>query len=330
MSRAPLRRRMIVVLGVAALIFAPGAASATNVPPREQGGLVVLTGDVHLPPVESVDSIVDFHGSAWIAGRVQGSVVVFSGYVRAVDGAVIGGDLVVVDGVVTIQSGASLEGDIVVVDGLLTVQDGAHVGGDVFSDHLAIAPGAQIDGTTQPTLRYAWTAEWAGAALSYGLWFVLTLCLLAIGAAALWLAPRAAQAVYAAGRGAIGSSIGWGLVLALGLPLIVGFVVVGFVGLPLGFALVFVLALIFVSGMVASMGFLGRSIRKRGSRLVAFVIGWAVVSLAGLVPGLGSILWLAAIAYGLGMLVVAWYQARRGPTGTITVPDQPPATQTHA
>ena len=298
-----MRRILSVFCGALVLSLIPGTAFAAAEPVRDSG-LVVLSGDAYVAPDETVPSVVVFDGSANVEGTVTGSVVVFSGP------TVISGDV---------------GGDVVVFDGLLTVQDGAHVSGDVFADTRAIASGAQIDGTTQSTVRFATAAGWAGVALWIGMWIAVAVSMLLLGLLLLWFAPRAADAVIVVGRTAVGPSIGWGAAMVFGLPILGVLAIVTVVGLPIGLGILFALGLIYAIGMVAGSWFLGRMIVKTGSRIGAFALGWAIVTVASLVPGLGGLVWLAATGYGLGTLCVATFRARQGPSQTITVPEAMPS-----
>ena len=299
-----MRRVLVMMLGVLVLALIPGPALASTVTPsRAQNGVVVFSGDATVTADENVDSVVVFDGSATVQGTVQGSVVVFSGP-AAISGTV--------------------RGNVVVFDGLLTVQSGAHIGGDVFADRRAIAPGAQIDGSTSTTAKLTLATGWAGVALWVAMWLVLAVSLLLFGLVLLWFAPRAADAAIETGRTDVGPSIGWGALLFFGLPLISVLAMVTVVGLPIGLGLLFALGLIYAIGAIAGTWFVGRLILKQGSRAGAFAIGWVILAVAMLIPGIGGLAWLAVTWYGLGMLIVAAYRARKGPVGALPVPTPAP------
>jgi hypothetical protein len=70
-------------------------------------------------------------------------------------------------------------------------------------------------------------------------------------------------------------------------------------------------------GYVASAYFLGRIIlRPPRNRFLAYLVGWAILTAAGLIPVVNGIVWIAATVYGLGMIVVAVFRARSGPRET--------------
>jgi hypothetical protein len=303
-----MRRALWVWVGVLVLSLIPGTAFAATVePPTRDDGLVVMSGDVVVPRGELVDSVVVFSGAVTIQGNVRNGVVVFSGP------ATISGDI---------------GGSVVVFDGLLTLQNGAHVHGDVLADRRVVSSGARIDGKTTSAARFGWAAGWAGVALWVAMSLAIAVSLLLFGFLLLWFAPRAADAVVEVGRKAVGPSIGWGAAMVFGLPLIALLTMVTVVGFPIGLGLLFALGLIYAVGMVAGAWFLGRLIVKTGSRAGAFALGWAIVTVASLVPGLGGLAWIATTGYGLGVLCVAAFRARQGPSRIAPAPSPAPTPAT--
>jgi hypothetical protein len=293
-----MRRVLIVLVGVLVLGLIPGVAWAAATPtPRDQS-LVVMSGDATVAPGETVDSVVVFSGSADIQGTVRNTVVVFSGP------ATVSGDV---------------GGSVVVFDGLLTLQNGAHVSGDVLADRRLVASGAQVDGQISSTARIGVAAGWAGVAIWVAMAIAVAVSLLLLGFLLLWFAPRAADAAIVAGRTGVGPSIGWGAVWVFGVPLLAIVAMVTVVGLPIGLGLLLALGLIYATGMVTGAWFLGRSIMKNASRAGAFTVGWLIVTGASLIPGLGGLVWIAATGYGLGMLCVAAYRARKAPPAAETI-----------
>jgi hypothetical protein len=283
-----MRRSLVIVFAALLVVAVPSAASA-EVQPRDHS-LVVMTGDAVVPADETVDAVVVFDGSATVQGHVRQAVVVFQGPVT-ISGAV--------------------EGDVVLFDGTLTVQDGARIGGDVFADRRLIAPGATIGGTAQSTANIASVSGWASLAIGLAVWLAIVVSMLILGVLLLWFAPRAADAVVTAGTTAVGASIGWGAAAFFGLPIAGVIAIVTLVGIPLGIGILLGLGLIFAIGHVAGALLLGRLIVKKGSRVAAFALGWAIVGALLLIPGLGGLVSFAATLYGLGAICVAAFRARR-------------------
>jgi hypothetical protein len=148
---------------------------------------------------------------------------------------------------------------------------------------------------------------------------------LALGFAALGLAPRAADALVATAREQLGVSIAIGAGLFIALPTVAVIALVSLVGVPLGIGLL--LALIPLAGLayVTSAHLIGRRLLKpTTSSFVAFLAGWAVLRALALVPVVGILAWLAAVVVGLGVLVAAVWRSGRPEAG----PEAPtPATQ---
>jgi hypothetical protein len=128
------------------------------------------------------------------------------------------------------------------------------------------------------------------------------------------IAPRAADAFADAGRTAIGASIGLGIAAAIGLPLVGLILLASVFGLPLGAIVLLALGFLYTLGYVASAYFLGRLVlRPPRNRFLSYLVGWAILSVAGLIPVVNVIVLIAATVYGLGMIVVALFRARTGP-----------------
>jgi uncharacterized SAM-binding protein YcdF (DUF218 family) len=119
---------------------------------------------------------------------------------------------------------------------------------------------------------------------------------------------------------AVGPAIGWRLAVMVGLPALSVVAMATLVGFPLGFGVLLGLVLIFAIGQTAGVWVLGRALFRRGSRGQAFLLGWAIVSGIALVPFIGGLVWGAATVYGLGVLTVAGYRARRAPAEPAVVP----------
>ena len=65
-----------------------------------------------------------------------------------------------------------------------------------------------------------------------------------------------------------------------------------------------------------------RLVREPKSRYLAFLAGWGVLRLLGLIPVVGGIVWTLVTIFGLGVIVVA---ARRVPSQVrVDAPAPPP------
>ena len=281
------------------LIFAAPAAAQTA--QQDQGkSLVVLSGDALVPAGATVDTVVAFDGAVEVDGHVTGTVVAFNGPVT-IDGTVVQ--------------------DVVVFNGVLRVGSGAHVGGSVYADDRVIDPRAQVSGTVNELASSAWIPS--TFVIGFVVWLAVAVSVLMLGLLLLWLVPRAMDAAAGVATTAVGPAIGWGLAIMVGLPALSVVAMATLVGFPLGFGVLLGLVLIFAIGQTAGVWVFGRTLFRRGSRAQAFLLGWAIVSGIALVPFVGGLVWGAATVYGLGVLTVAGYRARRAPAEPAVVPAPP-------
>jgi hypothetical protein len=273
---------IVLVLGVT-----PAAAAQDGQAPEE---FVVLSGPADVPAGRQVGDLVVFQGSATIDGTVNGSLTAFSAPV-------------IISGRVT--------RDVVVFNGSVELRSGAEVTGDVVSQSdPVVAPGARIGGTTRrvQTAIDRWGLEWAGRV---AFWIAVSVSTLVLGLLLLWLLGAGAGRIVEAARTAIGASIGWGLLWFFGLPILAVIALVTIVGVPLGLVLLAALGLIYTVGYTATAWVLGRQLLRRPtSRILAFLLGWAILRGFALIPYIGGLVWFAAVVFGLGTLTVVIWRAR--------------------
>jgi hypothetical protein len=185
-----------------------------------------------------------------------------------------------------------------------------------------VASGATIGGTTK---RLQTNTNWEGFGWAGKLawWLAVSISTLVVGLLLIWLIGRGASTVLEAGRTRIGPSIGLGLLLFFGLPILAIIALVTVVGIPLGLGLLAALLLIYALGYSATAWILGRSIvREPTTWVVAFLVGWAILRVVALVPILGGLVWFAAVVIGLGALALAIWRARSASQATAaTRPD---------
>jgi len=283
-----MRRSMIV--GILLILMLGLAAPAWAQDAQASEAFVVLSGRADVPKGQTVGDLVVFHGSATVDGTVEGSLTAFDAPV------VISG---------------RVNGDVVVFNGRVALRSGASVTGDVVSQSApVVASGATIGGTTK---RLETNTNWEGFGWAGKLawWLAVSISTLVVGLLLIWLVGRGAARILEAGRTRIGPSIGLGLGLFFGLPLLAIIALVTVVGIPLGLGLGAALLLIYALGYSAAAWILGRSIvREPTTWAVAFLAGWAILRVVALIPILGGLVWFAAVVFGLGALAVAIWRAR--------------------
>ena len=293
-------RRGAGVLFALSVAFAAGVAPASAQTGPETGSdtdtetHVVLTGRAEVRAGERAETVVILDGPAVIDGHVEGPVVALNGDIRV---------------------SGTVEEDVVALNGRATIVSGGRVGGDVVSsDAPQVDPGATVEGDIEEvrlSLRTLGIFFWVAW------WVAVTVSLLLLGIALLALAPAAMAASYAVAGGEPGRAIGWGLLVAVGLPVVSVLIMFSVVGIPLGLLGLLSVALLYATGYVVAALTLGRTIVKEpGSRYVAFLVGLVILRLVGLVPFLGGLVTFLAAAFGLGALAIAGRRAARRPIPT--------------
>lgn len=286
-----LRGTMVVFfasIGVAML-----AAGPANAQPRSEStdrDQVVLHGSLFVPDGQTVGAAVIFDGPATVDGTVTKSLVVFNGDVEI--SGTVRRDVVVFNGEVVLHSGAQVGGNLV-TQNAATIEQGATVGGD--EQRIA----TKFDfGDIGVVSRFAW-------------WLAYSISTLILGLLLLVFAPGIDLPIARAARERTGASIGYGVLVFLLFPVVSVLLLVTVVGLPLGLFLLLGLGLIYSVGYVIGAHAIGRLILKESpSRFVAFLAGWGIARVVGLIPVLGGTAWAVVALFGLGVALVAARGAR--------------------
>jgi cytoskeletal protein CcmA (bactofilin family) len=286
-----MRRVGLVALLILAAVPATAAGQDLDDSPDDR---VVITGPVTIERGETAGDVVVIDGRVRVAGRVRG-------------------DLIVVNGVVRIAG--AVDGDVVTVAERAILTPTARVGGDLIygDERPVVPPGATVEGDVQ-RVDAGDVADPLGFVGAAAVWIAVSVSALVLGLLLLWLAPGALEAAWDAARTRVGATIGWGLVLFFGLPILAIVALVTLVGIPFGVGVLLALLPLYALGYTTSAWLLGRRlVRPPTSRVLAFLAGLAILRLLALIPILGGIVWFAATVLGLGALVVATWRARSAP-----------------
>jgi hypothetical protein len=289
-------RRLAPALLAALAILWPAAAAGQAAAPPDPEDQVVLAGSVEIPRGTSVGEVVVFSGSVVVEGVVTGDVVVF-------------------EGPVTVRG--QVNGSVIAADGGITLGRSARIGGDVSSSEpIRPAAGADVAGEVQGDVRFSLEGplEVLGALLGP---VAVAVSVLLTGLTILVLAPRGADAVAETIADAPLASLGWGLVVAIAIPIAAVALSVLVLGFPLGLALLLSLALWWLVGLTLAAWGGGRALVGSGrGRVATFAAGWAILAAVGLVPVLNAIVWTLVAVLGIGaMLVAAWRGRHHGHHG---------------
>lgn len=285
----------------ALVVLALAAASAPAATDR-----VVITGGAIVPAGQTAGDVIVLDGTVTIAGRATGDVVSVAGPVR-VTGR-IDGDLITVSDRAVLGPQARVGGDLRYGDEAPVLAQGASVGGKVSNENWADAASG-----------WGWVSMLAW-------WLAVTVSTLIVGALLVWLAPGALHAAERAVRERLGATVGLGVAIAIGVPLLAILALVTFVGIPFGVALLLAAIPVLLVAYATSAWIVGRRLlRGRStSRWAALFAGWAVLRLLALIPVVGALVGLAATVVGLGALTVALWRARR-PGMPAATTEAPPA-----
>jgi hypothetical protein len=291
----------VLILSAVTLCVAwPAVARAQTLNPGASGRApeqVVLSGTVAVPKGTTVGEVVVFHGRALISGSVHG-------------------DVVVLDGPITID-GAYVTGSVVALRGTIHVTGTSLIGGDVLGGgHVVVDRGAKVGRQVREHVGFTLQGPLAALGILLGS-VALAVSVLLLGLLLLLIAPRGADRLATAATTAPLASLGWGLLVAIVLPVLCIVATASIVGLPLGLAGLLALALLFLTGLAWTAWAIGRAILPAPrARVLAFVVGWAIVAAAGLVPFVNIGVWGLGSAFGIGTLTVAvWRSRRAGRTG---------------
>lgn len=299
--------RCAALLGAALLVALLAAVTPASAQAEAKGDTqVVVTGRAEVRAGERADTVVIFDGPAVIDGTVDGAVVALNGDIRVT---------------------GTVDEDVVALRGRAVIESGARVGGDVVSSESPqVAPGATVEGETR-TVRFSFRA--VGLFLWFAWWVAVTVSLAVLGLLLLRLASAAMAACLAVARNDVAAAAGWGLAVAVGLPIASIALLVTLVGIPLGLLGLLSLALLYSLGYVVAALALGRSIvREPTSVYLSFLVGLGILRVVGLVPVAGGLVTFLASAFGLGALAIAgWRAARRPPAPAVAEP-VPPAPST--
>jgi len=276
--------------------------------------IVRVGQDFTLGQGDSVREIQSGLADITVAGQVDDDVVVIVGSLHLMSTAKIGGSVLIVGGTLTVDDGATVERDLVVIGGSLSTTGEFTPGGQqVVIGNLAVAHtlqafvpwvtrGLLLGRLLVPDIAWMWAAV--------GIFFFIYLMV-----NALFANPVRAVADAVTARPLSSFLLGL-LVLVLAVPAIailaatvIGIAVVPFVlcGLVIG-------ALIGKAGVIRATG---RSVvpededAGRVRAIVSMLIGFAVLTIAYMIPVLGFITWAIAGAIGLGGAASAFRGALR-------------------
>jgi len=329
---------ILTVAMLVSLVVVPGAAAAQET--RTGGTVVVDEGETveGLTVVGGtvvVDGTVDgdltvVGGSATINGEVTDDVEAMTGDLQ-IDGTV-GGDVDAAGGNVRLGSqgqvngslsaaagGVSINGvvneDAEVAAGSIFLGQSARIGGDLtYAGELERSGGAQVGGdivqdagVAAGPVQFPMAFQWALAVYGLLINLLLGIILLALG-------PGFARDVADRATGSFLASVGVGLVVLIGVPILLALLAITVVGIPLMLAgtLLFVLYvwIATVYGRFAVGAWLIGLVDAR-NRWIALLVGLILVGVLAQIPYVGPAISGIVTLIGVGAVALALRDARR-------------------
>src|SRR3954451_6046260 len=235
---------MLLVL----LLAATSASAATD--------HVVITGGAVVPAGQTAGDILVLDGPVTIAGHATGDVVSVSGPVRVT---------------------GRVDGDLIAVSDRAFLAPTARVGGDLrYGDERPVlARGARVEGQIG---KKNWddAANGWGWVSVLGWWLAVSVSTLIVGALLVWLALGALSAAERAVREHLGASVGLGVAIAIGVPLLALLALVTLVGIPFGVALLLAAIPVLLLAYATSAWMVGRRVLRGRSAgpWAALLVGW--------------------------------------------------------
>lgn len=313
--------RLVAALGTlaAVLLLWAGASGATT--RQDEGGgdggsctevtgvdvqLLVRGGPLVVESCTSTDAVVVGDSDVLVDrdARVDGPVVVVNG--TAVIRGLVTGDVVVLRGRAVIERTAQVEGDV------------------VSSQKPVVSERAEVDGSVE-RVQFTAILNGIGIAARVAWWVAISVSTLVAGLVFTGAFGGVAQRTVQTARNRVGPSIGTGVIASIGVPLVFGLLLFTLVATPLGLAGLAGMAPLYFLGWVAGALLVGQLIlRDRTGPVLAFVLGWLILRVVGVLPILGGLITFAATVYGLGAVLVAiWYLTRATGTGDETTEPAP-------
>jgi cytoskeletal protein CcmA (bactofilin family) len=287
-----------VIAALLMVVFGAGTASAAT-------DHVVITGGAVVGPGQTAGDVIVIDGPVTIAGEVTGDVVSVSGPIRLT---------------------GRVDGDVIAVSDRAVLGPRARVGGDLrYGDERpALAPGANVAGDISNE-DWADTANGWGWVSAFAWWLAVSVSTLIVGVLLVWLAPGA---LYAAARSVserLGATIGWGLAIAIGAPLLAVLALVTLVGIPFGVGLLLAAIPVLLVAYTTTAWVVGWGVLRNRSQSpwAMLLAGWGILRLLALIPVVGALVGLAATVVGLGALTVALWRSRAPRAPAAPAPERP-------
>src|SRR5205823_6362796 len=129
---------------------------------------------------------------------------------------------------------------------------------------------------------------------AFAWWLAVSVSTVIVGVLLVWLAPGALYAAARAVGQRLGATVGWGVTIAVGAPLLAILALVTLVGIPFGIGLLLAAIPVLLVAYTTSAWVVGRRVVGDRSAWAALLAGWGILRLLALIPIAGGIVGLVA------------------------------------
>jgi hypothetical protein len=281
-----------LALAALAVLALSSAAALAGEQPK-----VGIFGDVRVDKGEVYhDDLLCIGGTATVAGKVDGDVIVIGG---KLDFSGEAHEVVAVGSRARIASGSIISGDLV------------HVMGKLEKDPDAVVQGQSVDVGSRlpPNVRRLLSHGLIGLIILFRIIsLIVSLVLLLI---IVLLAPERIERMSEALEPRWPASIGFGLLACVVACAAVVILVITLIGIPLAILLGLAVWILGLMGIAAIMSLLGKRvgigtglIGPEPSVVSSLLVGFLVVALVRFIPVVGELAWLFLSVTGLGLALV--------------------------
>ncbi|WP_114520858.1 hypothetical protein [Altererythrobacter sp. ZODW24] len=314
-------------------VFAAGGT--INVDSTSADHLVIAGGGITVKNVTIEDLFAAGGELDLVSGKVADDIVVAGGDVFVRPGFSIGGSAVVAGGDARFEAAVPVDlrigagsvylnsvvgGDARLSGDKVTLGPQARIGGDLLyrTENLIIQPGAVVNGRRMvlPPEDHSTFESWGRGA---GKLFAMLAVAVTLGFAVLVVAIAIAMpSLMRSSADFIRSkplkSLGFGVLVAVGVPLAIVLLVASVIGAPVAMllaAICFAITPVAVAATAYLLGIEARKLMTKAddhptawtARLFWPALGAAAILLLGMIPVLGLLVWLFAMLFGLGAVV---------------------------
>lgn len=287
--------------------------------------MVVFGRSTVLPAGETVNDMVVIGGSATAVGRVRGDMVAILGNVTLSNEA--SGDVVAILGNVKLATNAVVHGDTVSILGNIEMGPNTKARGDVVAVGGAVerGEGSVVNGEVVGMPGFKWLGEWLEQcafklrplAPQLGWLWAITGVMLVVYLLIALAFPRPIQACVDEITSRPVTTVLLGLLTKIVVPFVFLILVATGVGV---FVIPFLVIALMCAGMIGKIALLqyfGQQIGRQFNvaaiqkPILAFLLGWLILTLLYLVPVLGFIVYALVGLWAIGAIVLAMFSGRR-------------------